>query len=142
MTTTTNVYSSDLARGRSSRRTRFMGVALWIVQVVLALTFLFAGVAKFVMSAEDLTKDIDLSVAFLRFIGACEVLGAFGLLLPGPLRLHRALTPLAAAGLVVIMIGAVVITVASMGVGPALFPLVVGILAAFVTYGRWPRGTR
>ena len=113
-----------------------MPYALWTVQVLLALTFLFAGSAKFVMSGGDLTKDIDLPVLFLRFIGACEVLGALGLVLPGLLRRDRWLTPLAAIGLVIIMIGAVVVTVASMGIPPALFPLVVGLLAASVAYGR------
>ncbi len=115
-----------------------MSYALWTSQALLALLFVYAGAMKFVMSAEDMTKDIDLSVAFLRFIGICEVLGAFGLILPGLLHIRRGLTPLAAAGLVIIMIGAVVVTVASMGVAPAAFPLVVGILAAFVAYNRLP----
>lgn len=115
-----------------------MSYALWTVQALLALLFVYAGAMKFVMSAEDMTKDIDLSVPFLRFIGVCEVLGAFGLILPGLLRIRRGLTPLTAAGLVIIMIGATVVTVASMGVAPAMFPLVVGILTAFVAYGRWP----
>lgn len=113
-----------------------MPYALWTAQVVLALVFLVAGGAKLVMSAEDLTKDTDLSAAFLRFIGVCEVLGAVGLIAPGLLHIRRGLTPLAAAGLVVIMIGAVVVTVASMGIVSALFPLVVGLLVAFVAYGR------
>ncbi len=73
----------------------------------------------------------------VRFIGGCEVLGALGLILPGLLRIRPGLTPLAAAGLVIIMIGATVLTFAGDGVMPALFPLVVGILAAFVAYGRW-----
>lgn len=114
-----------------------MSYALWTVQALLALLFVYAGAMKFVMSAEDMTKDIDLSVPFLRFIGVCEVLGAFGLILPGLLRIRRGLTPLAASGLVIIMIGAVVITVASMGAVPALFPLVLGLLVAFVVRGRW-----
>ncbi|MFN2517005.1 MAG: DoxX family protein, partial [Pyrinomonadaceae bacterium] len=58
-----------------------------------------------------------------------------GLILPGLLRIRPGLTPLAAAGLVIIMIGATVLTIAGDGVGPALIPLVVGILAAFVAYG-------
>ena len=55
-------------------------------------------------------------------------LGAIGLILPGLLRLRPGLTPLAAAGLVIIMIGATVLTRASGGVAPALIPLVVGLL--------------
>src|SRR5437762_10843546 len=74
---------------------------------------------------------------FVRFIGVCEVLGALGLILPGLLRIRPDLTPLAAAGLVIIMIGAVVTTLATMDAVLALIPLVVGLLAAFVAYGRW-----
>ena len=74
---------------------------------------------------------------FLRFIGVAEVLGAIGLILPGLLRIRPALTPLAAAGLVIIMIGATALTLAAGDVAPGLISLVVGLLAAFVAYGRW-----
>jgi len=63
-------------------------------------------------------------------------LGAIGLILPGLLRIRPGLTPLAAAGPLIIMIGATVLTLASGGVAPALIPLGVGLLAAFVAYGR------
>jgi uncharacterized membrane protein YphA (DoxX/SURF4 family) len=120
-----------------------MNIALWIVQVLLALLFLFAGGTKLVLSLEVLKSmgspnQILLPGLLLRFIGVCEVLGALGLILPGLLRIRPGLTPLAAAGLVIIMIGATVLTFAGDGVAPALFPLMVGILAAFVAvYGRW-----
>ena len=74
---------------------------------------------------------------FLRLLGVAEVLGAIGLILPGLLHIRPGLTPLAAAGLVLIMIGAMAITLATMGPTPALIPLVVRLLAAFVAYGRW-----
>ena len=79
---------------------------------------------------------------FLRFLGVAEVLGAIGLILPGLLRIRPGLTPLAATGLVVIMIGATVITLATMGAAPAVIPLVVGLLAAFIAYGHWRLATR
>ena len=67
-----------------------------------------------------------------------ELLGGLGLILPSLLRIRPGLTPLAAAGLVIIMIGAVGITFAGGGsVGMALVPTVTGLLAAFVAYGRW-----
>lgn len=110
---------------------------LWIVQVLLALIFLFAGVVKLVLPVEEMAKQVALPDLFLRFIGVCEVLGGLGMILPGLLRIRPGLTPLAAAGLVIIMIGAVVITLRTISVVMALSPLVVGILAAFVAYGRW-----
>ena len=73
---------------------------------------------------------------FLRFIGVCEVLGAIGLILPGLLKIRPELTPVAASGLVIIMIGAVTITLIGGDVALAIVPLVVGLLAAAVAYGR------
>lgn len=74
---------------------------------------------------------------FLRFIGVVEILGGLGLILPGMLRVRMELTPLAAAGLGVIMIGAVVVTIQTMGFAMAIMPFVTGVLAFFVAYGRW-----
>ena len=79
---------------------------------------------------------LPLPILFVRFIAVCEVLGALGLVLPGVFRIRTDLTPLAAEGLVVIMIGAVTTTVATMDASMAILPLVVGVLAATVAYGR------
>ena len=114
-----------------------MNRLLWIIQVALALLFLFAGGVKLVLPAEQLTAQIVMPVLFLRFIGVCEILGALGLILPGLLKIRPGLTALAAAGLVVIMIGATVTTIAVMGPQLAVIPLVAGLLAASVAYGRW-----
>jgi len=113
-----------------------MNVALWIIQILLALLFLFAGGMKLIMPLEKLTGPLPLPGLLLRFIGVCEVLGGLGLILPGFLRIRPGLTPLAAAGLVIIMIGATALMM-KMGDVMAVVPLVVGILAVFVAYGRW-----
>lgn len=114
-----------------------MNIALWIVQALLALLFLFAGGMKFVMSIEEMTKQIPLPGWFLHFIGVCEVLGALGLIVPWLTRIRPGLTPLAAAGLVIMMIGATAVTLMTGDIAMALMPLAVGILCAFVAYGRW-----
>jgi uncharacterized membrane protein YphA (DoxX/SURF4 family) len=116
-----------------------MNKALWIVQGLLAALFLFAGGMKLVLPIEEMTAQMPVPIPgmFLQFIGVCEVLGAIGLILPGLLRIRPGLTPLAAAGLVVIMIGATALTLAGGDVALALIPLVVGLLLAFVAYGRW-----
>jgi hypothetical protein len=114
-----------------------MNYVLWIVQGLLALLFLWAGGIKLVLPPEKLVGPIQLPILFLRFIGVCETLGAIGLILPGMLRIRPGLTPLAAAGLVIIMIGATALTLATGTVAMAVLPLVVGLLSAFVAYGRW-----
>jgi hypothetical protein len=114
-----------------------MTKALWVVQGLLALLFLFAGGMKLILPLEQMTGPVPIPGLLLRFIGVVEVLGALGLILPGLLGIRPGLTPLAAAGLVIVMIGATVITLGGDAAAPALIPLAVGLLAAFVAYGRW-----
>jgi hypothetical protein len=115
-----------------------MKLALWIVQVLLAALFLFAGGVKLVLPPEALTGPVPLPVLFVRFIGVAEVFGAIGLILPTLLNIRPGLTPLAALGLVIIMIGATIVTLMAGTVVAALLPLTVGLLATLVAYGRWP----
>jgi len=112
-----------------------MTYALWFLQTVLALLFLFAGGLKLVVPVEALGMPFLLPAVFVRFIGMCEVLGALGLILPGLLRIKTSLTPLAATGLAIIMIGATAVSM-KLGVAAAIPPFVVGLLLVFVAYGR------
>jgi uncharacterized membrane protein YphA (DoxX/SURF4 family) len=125
-----------LVKPRRRNRRLNRNSVLWIVQGFLALVFLSAGAMKLVTPMEELTKDVDLPGLFVRFLGVAEVLGAVGLIVPRLVKVRPGLTPLAASGLVVIMIGATVLTAANDGVASALFPLFVGLLAAFVVEGR------
>jgi len=113
--------------------------ALWILQGLLAAVFLFAGGMKLITPVEVLSVMSPFPGEFIRFIGVCEVLGAVGLILPYALRILPGLTALAAAGLVVIMVGATVSTLAIGGGLLALPTLLLGVLAAVVAYGRRPQ---
>ena len=113
--------------------------ALWIVQGLLAALFLFAGGMKLITPVEVLSAMSPFPGEFIRFIGVCEVLGAVGLILPYALRILPGLTALAAAGLVVIMVGATVSTLAIGGGLLAVPTLLLGLLAALVAYGRRPQ---
>lgn len=122
----------------TKRLSRGRNIGLWIGQVLLAALFLFAGGFKLVAPAVQLAQQSPVfAPAFLKFIGACEVLGALGLVLPGLFRVQRQLTPLAASGLVIIMIGAVTSTVATFPVSMAILPAVAGIIAFTIARGRW-----
>ena len=113
-----------------------MRILLWVIQALLAGMFLFAGAVKLVLPIDQMQDPIAFPGWFLRFLGLAEVLGGLGLILPGLFRIKPWLTPLAASGLVIIMIGAVVITLKSGMVGVAVISLVVGLLCAFVAYFR------
>lgn len=115
---------------------------LWIVQGLLAALFLFAGGMKLVLPAEALKGPIDLPVGFLRFIGVAEVTGAIGLIVPWLTRIRPILTPLAACGLLVIMVGATVLTGIAMGLEPAAMPAITGSLALLIARGRWTAPAR
>jgi uncharacterized membrane protein YphA (DoxX/SURF4 family) len=116
-----------------------MNILLWIIQVLLALLFLFAGTTKFMMPVEEMNRQapVVLPGLFLHFIGVCEILGGVGMILPSLLRIKPGLTPLAAAGLAIITIGATVVTLIGPMKGLALLPFVTALLCIFVAYGRW-----
>jgi hypothetical protein len=114
---------------------------LWIVQGLLAAMFLLAGAPKLIMSAAQMASPgpVQVPMLFIRFIGVCEVLGAIGMIAPGVTGIRPGLTPLGAAGLVIIMVGATVINIMN---GMATFAIptaVLGLMAAYVVYGRWNR---
>lgn len=118
-----------------------MNILLWIIQILLALLFLFAGGTKFYYTIEQMRamgppNQILFPGWFMHFIGVCEILGALGLVLPGLFRTKQYLTPLAAIGLTIIMIGAVVVTAMTFGIGGAISNLIICLLCAFVAYGR------
>jgi uncharacterized membrane protein YphA (DoxX/SURF4 family) len=133
-----SIHLSSVNASESKQRKSVKSAVLWVVQTVLALLFLFAGVMKLVTPIEVLLAQmaVPLPGLFVRFIGVVEVAGALGLIFPALLRVKPFLTPLAAYGLALEMVGATTITVIGIGVAPALMPLVVGLLAASVAYGR------
>lgn len=114
-----------------------MNTVLWILQILLGLLFTFSGSMKFIMSAEQMNEGapVALPIWFIHFIGICEILGAIGLIVPWLTGVKRGLTPLAASLLIVIMIGATVIS-AMMSIPIAILPFVVLLLLIVVAWGR------
>ncbi len=112
--------------GKHRNEANKLSMLLWMVQGLLAVLFLFAGGMKLLLPLAALTQQTQLPGVFLRFIGVAEVLGAIGLIVPGLLRIRPGLTPIAAAGLLLIMIGATVLTATGGDIRMALIPLLTG----------------
>jgi uncharacterized membrane protein YphA (DoxX/SURF4 family) len=118
-------------------------IALWVVQVVLALAFGMIGVTKLTTSEADIIQQSGelvekYGVGLIRFIGISEVLGALGLILPAALRILPVLTPLASLGLAIIMVLATALH-ASKG-EPIVTQVVFLLLTLFVVWGRLTKG--
>ena len=117
-----------------------MNKILWIVQVLLALAFAMAGAMKLFTPIADLAAQMgwpgESPALLVRFIGLAELSGALGLILPSALRIRPSLTPLAAAGLVVVMGLAAGFHLVRGEMAALGAPLVLGALAAFVAWGR------
>ena len=114
---------------------------LWVVQALLAVAFVGAGSFKLARSREQLRPQMgwveSVPAGVVKLIGALEVLGAIGLILPALLHVAVVLTPLAAAGLVIVMTGAVVTHLRRREVGALAAPLVLGLLALVVAILRF-----
>jgi len=119
-----------------------MNVVLWVVQIVLALGFLLAGIPKVTQPREKLLTMMpfveDFSQNAVRAIGCVEILGAIGLVLPQLTGILPWLTPLAAAGLVLLMIGATFTNLRRHDRGRLINALVLMLLDVVVLVGRWP----
>jgi hypothetical protein len=115
-----------------------MNKVLWTLQGLLGLFYALAsGMPKLVFLDQLPAAPIPMPVPFVQFIGVCEVLGGLGLILPGITRIQPGLTPLAAAGLVIITIGAVGYNFLAGMPEAGVFAVVMAVLVAFVGYGRW-----
>jgi uncharacterized membrane protein YphA (DoxX/SURF4 family) len=118
-----------------------VNVLLWVLQVVLALIFLMAGGLKLAMSKEKARERLawveDFSEPTLKLIGAMEVLGALGLVLPAATGIAPVLTPLAAVGLAVLMVAAAVVHTRRREYGSVALNAVLFAVAVVVAWGRF-----
>lgn len=116
-----------------------MRIFLWVLQIFLAIVFLLHGfVILFPPApmAEQLAS-LPYSVGFIKFIGLAEVLAGLGLTLPAWTGIMPGLVPLAAAGLVPIMAGAIWLHIAQGEIPQTIFTTILVLMAAFVAYMRW-----
>lgn len=126
----------------SAPPSKALHISLWVAQVLLALAFGMAGAMKtFTPLAELATKLawVSSAGALVRFIGISELAAAIGLILPAATRIKPSLTPLAGAGLVVIMVLALAFHAVQGEFSSLPVNLVLGGLAAFVAWGRFKK---
>lgn len=128
--------SGTTREGRSAPRVgrgRAANIVLWVLQVLLALQFVMAGLAKVFgeQAMVEMFTTIGIGQWFRYVVGALEIVGAAGLLVPR-------FSGLAALGLICLMVGAILTNVSILGASP-LFPLFLVVVAALVAWGRWPR---
>lgn len=117
-----------------------MNLLLWILQVVLGIYFSFTGIVHFIVPPglpAPMAWMYELSPGLHYFSGIAEILAGLGLILPGLPRIQTRLTPLAALGLVLVMIGAAIWHVMRGEYTNIVMNLILMGLAAFVAYGRW-----
>jgi uncharacterized membrane protein YphA (DoxX/SURF4 family) len=124
-----------------------MDLALWITAGLLAAVFLLAGANKVFIPREKLAKApgggwvLDFSAGFVKALGALEILGAVGLILPALLGIAPVLVPLAAVGLATIMVGAAIVTYRRRESTHVLVDLTYLAMAVFVAIGRFGPGS-
>lgn len=119
-----------------------MNIALWIIAGLLAATFLASGVVKLIQPKEKLVTSgfgwaDDFSSGGVKTIGVLEIVAAVGLILPAAVDIAPVLVPLAAVGLVVLMVGAIVTHVRRHEAQVIAVPVVLFALAALVALGRF-----
>lgn len=117
-----------------------MHILLWVLQVLFGAYFLFMGIEHFNVPPglpPQMAWMYELSSGLHFFSGIAEILGGLGLILPGLTRIQTRLTPLAALGLVFVMIGAAVWHVQRGEIPNILMNIIIAGLVGFIAYGRW-----
>jgi putative oxidoreductase len=123
--------SGTTRQAHTAGRGRALTIALWVLQALLALQFVMAGLAKLFgdPAMVEMFATIGIGQWFRYVVGALEIAGALGVLIP-------LVSGLAALGLVCLMIGATLTNLFVLGASP-LLPIVLLVLGALVAWGRW-----
>ena len=123
-----------------TRPSKALNIILWIVQLLMAATLIWAAYAKWAMPADKLAAmwpwTSQHSPVLVKLTSVLDFPGRLGLVLPALLRIQPGLTPIAVIGLVLLMICATVFHVSRGGASQIGFNIVFALLAAFVAWGR------
>jgi uncharacterized membrane protein YphA (DoxX/SURF4 family) len=118
-----------------------MNIVLWVVQILLAIAFLGAGFMKVSQPIDKLKKNMGwvthTTPGIVKLVGALEILGGLGLLLPGLTHVLPILTAIAAIGLVLTMIGAAIVHIRLKETAALAVPIILLLLSLFIVIGRF-----
>jgi uncharacterized membrane protein YphA (DoxX/SURF4 family) len=115
-----------------------MNALLWVLQVLLALAFLAHGVMFLFPPAEVAQQMADVIPRWFQlFLGVAEVLAGLGLTVPGMTRIKTSLTSWAAAGLMIVMVGATALHISRGETSSAVITAILFVMLTFVAYVRW-----
>jgi putative oxidoreductase len=127
----------------TNQKAKALNVILWAAQIILAGMFIIAGIMKTTMPIDQLSASLpwtkDIPEWVVRFIGASEFLGALGLLLPSLLWIKPVFTPVAALGIIAIMLMASVFHITRSEFSAVGFTLILALVAAFIAWGRFKK---
>lgn len=127
----------------TSSNSKGWNIALWVLQIILAAMFAMAGFTKATTPFNELATMMpwtaDVPSLMVRFIGMAEILGSVGLLLPALLRIRPVLTPVAAAGLVLVMILAALFHITRGEFAATGLNFLFAALSALVAWGRFKK---
>jgi uncharacterized membrane protein YphA (DoxX/SURF4 family) len=125
---------------QQSDRPKALHITLWIAQIILGGMFIMAGMMKSTQPIIDLLKSVpwtaNVPLALVRFIGVSEFLSGIGLVLPSLLRIKPILTPVAAIGILLIMVFAMVYHIVNGETNVIGINIAFGLVAAFIAWGR------
>jgi uncharacterized membrane protein YphA (DoxX/SURF4 family) len=117
-----------------------MNIVLWILQVLMGVYFVGIGAMHFILPPglpAQMSWMYELSPALHLFSGVAEILGGLGLILPGLTKIRTRLTPLAGAGLALVMLGAIVFHLQRGEAQNIALNVVIALIVGFIAYGRW-----
>jgi uncharacterized membrane protein YphA (DoxX/SURF4 family) len=117
-----------------------MNILLWVLQVILRVYFFYTGILHFTLPPglpAQLGWMYELPPALHYISGTAEILAGLGLILPGLTRIQTRLTPLAALGLVLVMIGAAIWHFSRNESVNIVMNFVLATLSGFIAYARW-----
>ena len=125
---------------QQTNRPKALHIILWVAQIILGGMFIMAGTMKSTQPIVDLSKSVpwtaNVPSVLVRFIGVSELLGGIGLILPSLLRIKPILTPVAAIGILLIMVFALVYHIMNGETNVIGINLAFGVVAAFIAWGR------